>query len=120
MLENNLKKSQIRDLDCTKQLVDLLACLPLAVKQASAYMSRTGISTIRYMEYCLCSDTDQIKLLSQDFEDRTRYREINNPIATTWLISFNHIERNYPSAARYLKFICFLADKDIPYSILLQ
>ena len=41
-----------------------------------------------------------------------------NPIVTTWLISFDHIARNYPSATRYLKFIPFVDEKDIPVSIL--
>lgn len=59
-----------------------------------------------------------IKLLSKDCEDRARYKGTRNPVATTWLISFEHITRDNPVAARYLKFICFLAEKDIPISLL--
>ncbi|KAI0172215.1 hypothetical protein GGR52DRAFT_549464 [Hypoxylon sp. FL1284] len=39
-----------------------------------------------------------VRLLSQDFEDRNRYENISNPIATTWLISFSHVSCDYPPA----------------------
>ncbi len=63
------------------------------------------------------SDNILIKLLSKDFEDRGRYKGVGNPVATTWLISFKHISRN-PLAARYLRFMSFFAEKDIPRSLL--
>jgi hypothetical protein len=59
-----------------------------------------------------------IRLLSKEFEDHGRYKSIENPIATTWLISFGHVLRDYPLAARYLRFLCFLAKKEIPASLL--
>ncbi|KAI0123363.1 kinesin light chain 1 [Xylariales sp. AK1849] len=120
MLEKLIKPNQMQDTKSTNDLLELLVYLPLAIKQASAYMFRTGISTEKYLEYYRQSDESQIKLSSNHFEDRGRYREIANPIATTWLISFRHIEKNYPLAIRYLKFICFLAEKDIPKLLLRQ
>ncbi|KAI0901639.1 hypothetical protein F4806DRAFT_485327 [Annulohypoxylon nitens] len=107
MLEKNLKGSQMRDIENTRRLLALLAYLPLAIKQASAYL-----------EHCLSSDTTQANLLTKRFEDQNRYRDSVNPIATTWLISLNQIERDYPMAARYLKCICFMGEKDIPKSLL--
>ncbi|KAI1443425.1 hypothetical protein F5Y02DRAFT_428986 [Annulohypoxylon stygium] len=108
----------MRDLENTRRLLALLAYLPLAIKQASAYMARTQITTTRYLEHCLSSDTTQANLLTKKFEDQNRYRDSVNPIATTWLISLNQIERDYPMAARYLKCICFMGEKDIPKSLL--
>lgn len=83
-------------------------------------MSRTGISTGTYLSYCDSSDATEIEILSQHFEDHSRYRydKSANPIATTWLISFQHIMNKYPLASQYLKFICHLAEKDIPASVL--
>ncbi|RLL95027.1 hypothetical protein CFD26_101368 [Aspergillus turcosus] len=101
-----------------KSLVDFLAYLPLAIKQASAYIAKTGIPVAKYLDHCKSSDKTLIKLLSKDFENRARYEGTRNPVATTWLISFEHITRDNPIAARYLKFICFLAEKDIPISLL--
>jgi len=35
----------------TDGLLDFLADLPLAIKQASAYMARTGTTTARYLDH---------------------------------------------------------------------
>ncbi|KAF4239078.1 hypothetical protein CNMCM6457_009122 [Aspergillus fumigatiaffinis] len=106
------------NLEDAKSLLVFLANLPLAIKQASAYIAKTGMPIAKYLEHCKSSDRTLIKLLSKDFEDRGRYRGVRNPVATTWLISFEHISRDSPLAARYLKFICFLAEKEIPISLL--
>ncbi|KAI1086172.1 P-loop containing nucleoside triphosphate hydrolase protein, partial [Rostrohypoxylon terebratum] len=118
LLRAGLKENQIRDAESTTRLLEFLTNLPLAIKQASAYMSETDMSVSKYLQHCQSSDKTMVKLLSQGFEDRDRYKSINNPIATTWLVSFNHIYRDYPLAARYLRFICYLAEKDIPVSLL--
>ncbi|KAI1382616.1 uncharacterized protein F4822DRAFT_100890 [Hypoxylon trugodes] len=118
LLRAGLKEDQIRDAESITHLLGFLANLPLAIKQASAYMAKTGMLTSKYLQHCQSSDKTMVKLLSQDFEDRNRYKNINNPIATTWLISFNHISRDYPLATRYLRFICYLAEKDVPTSLL--
>ena len=118
LLEINLEEYQIRDTENTTKLLDFLANLPLAIRQVSAYMAKKQISTTKYLEFCQSSDKDMIDLLSRDFEDRHRYKENQNPVATTWLISFRHISDHDPLAADYLRFMCFLAEKDIPQSLL--
>ncbi|KAI0798783.1 P-loop containing nucleoside triphosphate hydrolase protein [Xylaria sp. FL0064] len=119
MLQNGLKESQVGGTENTTRLLQFLSNLPLAIKQASAYMAKTGMTIQRYLSYCDSSDKTLIQLLSKDFEDRGRYKTAgSNPIATTWLITFEHIQRDYPIAASYLKFICFMAEKDIPVSLL--
>lgn len=57
------------------------------------------------------------KLLSNDFENRGRYKSITNVVAVTWLILFVHILRESQLAGEYLKLMCFLAEKDIPLSL---
>ncbi|EWG46524.1 hypothetical protein FVEG_06980 [Fusarium verticillioides 7600] len=118
MLQTRLRKDQVLDRASTDSLLDFLDDLPLAIRQASAYMFKTGISTARYLEHCLSSDATLVKLLSQEFEDRGRYDMIKNPVATTWLISFEHISRDSRRAREYLEFMCFLAERDIPISLL--
>ncbi|RKK62252.1 hypothetical protein BFJ66_g1057 [Fusarium oxysporum f. sp. cepae] len=118
MLQARLREDQVPDRASMDSLLDFLDDLPLAIRQASAYMFKTGISTTRYLEYCLSSDATLVKLLSQEFKDRGRYDRIKNPVATTWLISFKHISRDSPRAREYLEFICFLAERDIPISLL--
>ncbi|KAI0868749.1 TPR-like protein [Hypoxylon argillaceum] len=120
MLGRAIKPEKMRDSSSTKALLELLTYLPLAIKQAAAYMARTGLSVKDYLEGYRRSDKSRIDSLSRHFEDRSRYQDIANPIATTWLISFNHIEKHCPLAARYLKFISFLAEKDVPRALLLE
>lgn len=118
MLHSGLKERQFRDTQATKLLLEHLTYLPLAIKQASAYMARTGETAASYLQYCLQSDDTHMELLNADFEDRWRYSNNTNPITTTWLISFQHLAKSYPLAGDYLKFACFLAEKDIPVSLL--
>jgi ppGpp synthetase/RelA/SpoT-type nucleotidyltranferase len=118
MLKRNTKESQWQDTANTPKLLDFLADLPLAIRQASAYIWQNDITTAKYLSYCQSSDEKDIIMLSKDFEDRCRYRDIRNPVATTWPISFTHISRDKLLAARYLRFMCFLAEKDIPESLL--
>lgn len=120
LLRKKCKDFQLRDEKSTHRLLEFLACLPLAIRQASAYMSRTKMTTTAYLKLCNSSDKTQIDLLSQHFEDQSRYKynKKANPIATTWLISFKHMSDKYPLASRYLRFLCFLAEKDIPISLL--
>jgi nucleoside phosphorylase len=118
MLQTGLNESQTSDIQGTKRLLALLANLPLAIKQASAFMAENKITASEYLEICEKEPKDMIDLLSEEFEDRHRYKEIQNPVATTWLVSFGHISQHDPLAAEYLKFMSLLAEKDIPWSLL--
>lgn len=118
LLQRSLKEGQTQDAESLTGLLDFLAYLPLAIKQASAYMAKTGMAISKYLQHCRSSDKKMIKLLSKDFEDRGRYRGIENAVATTWLISFEQISRDYPLAIQYLRSMCFLAEKEIPASLL--
>lgn len=114
MLQKGLALHQMSDAQSLESLLEFLANLPLAIKQASAYMIKTGIAISQYLEYCRSSDEALNRMLSKNFDDRTRYETTQNPIATTWMISFEAISRDNPLAASYLRFMSFLAEKDIP------
>ncbi|KAK4653773.1 hypothetical protein QC762_0087050 [Podospora pseudocomata] len=118
LLGKNLKSSQMSDTGSNNALLEFLTNLPLAIRQASAYMAKEQISTARYLKLCKSSDEDMVKLLSSHFDDRHRYKNIQNAVATTWLISFQQISDHDALAADYLRFLCFLAGKDIPHSLL--
>ncbi|PYI09493.1 TPR-like protein [Aspergillus sclerotiicarbonarius CBS 121057] len=104
--------------ESVETLLDLLVDLPLAIKQAAAYMAGTGISIVQYLHYCRSSDKALARLIAKDFGDQYRYTEIENPIATTWIISFQHIERDKAAAATYLEFMCLLAEREIPLELI--
>ncbi|QYT04784.1 hypothetical protein H0G86_011686 [Trichoderma simmonsii] len=118
MLQKGLNPHQMSDTQSLESLLEFLTNLPLAIKQASAYMIKTGMAISQYLEYCRSSDEHLIKLLSKNFDDRARYETTQNPITTTWMISFRAISRDNPPAASYLRFMAFLAEKDIPKRLL--
>ncbi|UKZ82704.1 hypothetical protein TrVFT333_010499 [Trichoderma virens FT-333] len=118
MLQKSLSAHQINDEQSLESLLEFLTDLPLAIKQASAYMIKTGMVVSKYLEHCRSSDEHLVELLSKDFNDRARYKTTKNPVATTWLISFRAISRDNPLAAKYLQFMAFVAEKDIPKHLL--
>jgi tetratricopeptide (TPR) repeat protein len=102
----------------TKALLEQLTCLPLAIVQAAAYINANGITLAKYLSLLEEQEDDVIDLLSEEFEDEGRYRSAKNPIATTWLISFEQIRHRDPLAAEYLSFMACVDAKDIPVSLL--
>jgi tetratricopeptide (TPR) repeat protein len=117
LFDNTLNQDQ-HDIESIKEIVCLLSYLPLAVKQASAYVSMKRLPIKTYLEYCQSSEQDFLRLLGKGFEDTTRYDDSINPVAMTWMISFTQISRDSPLAAQFIKQICFLAERDIPIDLL--
>ena len=113
-----INKSLIGRGDVVTELLSNLTHLPLAIKQAAAYMDENTMSVLDYLEIYNANDEDLIHLLSAEFEDQGRYREIKNPIASTWLISFRQISSRNPLAKEYLCFMSCIAQQDIPRSLL--
>ncbi|KAI0451044.1 hypothetical protein F5B21DRAFT_393516 [Xylaria acuta] len=122
LLQKGLRKEQMDNTENMQCLLNFLTNLPLAIKQASAFMaSNTNVTVSEYLEICESSDAGLIDMLSEEFEDCHRYKDYakkQNPVATTWWISFEYISRQDSRAADYLKFISLLAEKDIPQSFL--
>ncbi|KAL2816923.1 hypothetical protein BJX63DRAFT_386694 [Aspergillus granulosus] len=118
LLEAKLDASLMVDPNSTLRLLDLLTNLPLAILQAAAYMNETGKTVSEYLEIYESDDMEMIYLLSREFEDFGRYDTAHNPIATTWLISFLQISKRNSLAADYLCLMSFLAEQDIPGSLL--
>ena len=112
----------IQDLSTSHQdsldLLQQLTFLPLAIVQAAAYMNENSITFSHYLFLLKEQEQDVIDLLSEDVEDEGQYQEMKNPIATTWLVSFEHIRRLCPLAAKYLSFMCCINPRDIPEPLL--
>jgi hypothetical protein len=99
-------------------LLTELTYLPLAIVQAAAYINENGITLAEYLLLLEEQEEEVIHLLSEEFQDSGRYRNVKNPVATTWLISFEQIRRRDALAADYLSFMCCIDPKDIPQSLL--
>jgi tetratricopeptide (TPR) repeat protein len=102
----------------TKMLLAELTYLPLAIVQAAAYINEKGIVLADYLLLLEEKEEEIVDLLSEDFQDNWRYHNVKNPVATTWLISFEQILENDPLAAEYLSFMACIGPKDIPQSLL--
>jgi tetratricopeptide (TPR) repeat protein len=111
--QNPIKRHE----DTTALLIEL-TYLPLAIVQAAAYINENAITMAEYLVFLREQEEEVIDLLSEDFEDDGRYRDMKNPVATTWLISFERIKRLDPLAAEYLSFMCCIDPRDIPQSLL--
>ncbi|KKA23726.1 kinesin light chain 1, partial [Rasamsonia emersonii CBS 393.64] len=108
----------LNDHRTTLDLLEQLTFLPLAIAQAAAYINENGISLSEYLSLLKDKEHRIIEILSEDFEDDGRYRNIKNPIASTWLISFEQIRRRDPLAAEYLSFMACIDPRAVPQSLL--
>jgi hypothetical protein len=119
LLQLSLQNKQlIEDKDGVTTLLKLLVNLPLAIMQAVAYLNANGDTIAGYLRTYEESNDSVIKLLSEDFEDERRYLGMKNPVATTWLISFEQIQVRDPLAADYMAFISCIKEEDIPRNLL--
>ncbi|EED11480.1 kinesin light chain 1 and, putative [Talaromyces stipitatus ATCC 10500] len=101
-------------------LLKQISFLPLAIAQASAYILENGINLSTYLTLLQEQEQDAVELLSEDFKDPGRYKDIQNPVITSWLISFKQIQQQDQLAANYLSFIACIDPRNIPQSILPQ
>lgn len=106
------------DPECCRRLSEELEGIPLAIVQASAFMHQYSINAEEYLSLYRQSPNAQIDLLSEDFEDKLRDRESRNPIAATWLISFEYIEKKFPLAGELLKKMSMLDSQAITVSLI--
>ncbi|KAM0511354.1 hypothetical protein ACHAPE_009942 [Trichoderma viride] len=115
---NVVDEDLLNDQQHVTALLDKLCNLPLAITQAAAYINANGIDLATYLSLLEDQEDVVVDLLSEDFEDEGRYRDLKYPVATTWLISFEQIRQRDPLAADYLSFMACVDAKDIPQSLL--
>ncbi|KAG2421570.1 hypothetical protein HFD88_005545 [Aspergillus terreus] len=95
-----------------------LRYLPLAIVQAASYMAENLISIQTYLSLLEDTEASALELLSKDFEDEWRYADAENPITSTWLVSFRQIQALNPLAADYLTFMSCVSSSPVPLSLL--
>ena len=99
-------------------LLKQLDFLPLAITQASAYITANGITPLEYLILLQEEEEAAVELLSEDFRDPGRYKDIQNSVVTTWLISFKRIRDENEAAADYLSFMACINPRNIPKDLL--
>ncbi|EXL64702.1 hypothetical protein FOPG_19044 [Fusarium oxysporum f. sp. conglutinans race 2 54008] len=113
-----IQKISSSDDQVIDDLLTLLTYLPLAITQAAAYMNENLIPLTGYLQLFESTDRDRIELLSVKFQDDTRYEQSQDPVATTWFISFNQIRKANELASRILMFLAYIEPKAVPQSLL--
>ncbi|KAF2452254.1 TPR repeat protein [Lineolata rhizophorae] len=118
-LEKSLvRKDVLHDMGATKELLDELTCLPLAIAQAAAYLNRNRLSIAKYLQLLRNTEQDIVGLMSREFREDTRYKSSANAVATTWEVSFGQIRAHDAVAADLLAFMSCVEWKAIPRSLL--
>ncbi|KAE8399949.1 hypothetical protein BDV37DRAFT_297290 [Aspergillus pseudonomiae] len=119
MLETALPgEDVIKDRETAVALLSQLTFLPLAIMQAAAFIKENSISLGDYLTLLQEQEPEVVELLSEDFETEGRYQDVPNPVATTWLVSFQQIQQIDPLAAEYLSFMACVNPRNIPQSLL--
>jgi tetratricopeptide (TPR) repeat protein len=119
LLEKSLvRKSPSYDYETMMNLLTELEYLPLAITQAAAYINTNKSSMSEYLRLLRKTEQDAVAILSTDFGDKTRYQNLTNAVAKTWMITFNKILECDTLAADLLAFISCIEWRAIPYSIL--
>lgn len=98
--------------------MEKLTYLPLAIIQSASFLNMTQRSLQTYLELLGESEEEVVKLLSENFEDPTRYPNAINPVAITGFISFDHISKNHVCAADILSYMTCLHEKNVTRSLL--
>jgi tetratricopeptide (TPR) repeat protein len=93
-------------------LAKTLGCLPLALEQAGAYISRRRISLSKYVSLF---ETARQKLYK--FPPDTAY---NSTVAATWQVSFDQAAEDNPASTELLRLLAFFAADDIPLDVVRQ
>jgi hypothetical protein len=93
-----LNKTLLEDQNAAKEILELLTYLPLAIVQAAAFINSNQVSISDYVSLFKQADTE-IEVLSDRFDDPSRYTDTENTIAKTWQISFDQILKQDRMAA---------------------
>ncbi|OGM49154.1 kinesin light chain [Aspergillus bombycis] len=119
MLETALPGEDLsKDHETAVALLSQLTFLPLAIMQAAAFIKENSISLEDYLTLLQEQEPEVVELLSEDFETEGRYQDVPNPVATTWLVSFQQIQQIDQLAAEYLSFMACVNPRNIPQSLL--
>jgi hypothetical protein len=120
LLNSLLGKIDVGDETNAQGLLDDLAYLPLAISQAAAFITENHIAVSEYLELLRAGDADIKDLLSEELTDLRRDTETQNSVIQTWKLSFDHIQRSNPRAAKILSLMSVLDRQGIPKSLLRQ
>lgn len=101
--------------DDMKELVTTLDCMPLAISQAAAYISRRHplVTITTFIQDLKKENEDTNELLEESAHESHRDLDRSNSVVATWHISFQYVRRMRPSAASLLSLMCLFERQSI-------
>jgi tetratricopeptide (TPR) repeat protein/DNA-binding XRE family transcriptional regulator len=112
--DSSLDKAQAEDRAAAERIVEEMDGLPLALVQAGAYVEETGCSLADYLRIYATHHKELLVRHSRLMLDYPK------TVATTWSLSFQHIEQQGSAAADVLRLCAFLAPDAIPEELLMR
>ena len=101
------------------KLVHALDCLPLAIRQAAAYIKNFGPSmALRDYLELRSTVTEELELLEQEFEDDSREMNVPNSLLGSWQMNFEQIKKQSKSAVDMLCVLGVLDREAVPVFLL--
>ncbi|KAE8321654.1 hypothetical protein BDV39DRAFT_210507 [Aspergillus sergii] len=100
------------------ELAEILENLPLAIVQAMSFIQENALTLGEYIELYNDSDDTRMDLLCEPFETLGRDTEVPNALATTLMVSINHIKERDTTAIGVLSLLAFFDHYHIPKSLL--
>jgi hypothetical protein len=94
-----------------KAIASQLEGLPLALDQAGAYIEETSCGLLDYLDLYRSHGLELLRHRGEMASDHL------DPVATTWALSFENIEKASPAAAALLWFCAFLHPEEIPVEV---
>jgi hypothetical protein len=104
--------------DKLDELTRELKGLPLALAQAAAFIQMNSLTFDACLKMYKENDETKTKLLSERFEAPGRDSDVPDPVIATFRISFEHIKRTTPHAARILSLMALLDRQGILESLI--
>jgi tetratricopeptide (TPR) repeat protein len=107
-------KASSRDQANAQAIVETMEGLPLALDQAGAYIEETGCGLAGYLTRYQQHQRELLQARGGYTSDHPE------PVANTWSLSFENVERANPAAADLLRFCAFLAPDAIPEELVTE
>lgn len=118
LLQSSLEHEELaEDNSEVDKLLSELTYLPLAISQAVAYINATDITIAEYLKEWKRSYRSIMRMMRS--WDKTLDEEQKRcAVATTWLISYNQLQKQSPAAVKLIHFIMWIEPHAVPLTIL--
>ena len=111
----------MEDSDDSPAVTSLFAGLdhiPLAISQAVAYITQTGITLTDYLRLVEHGSATLSSLLEKDCRDERRDRDSVSSVSRTWQVSYNFLQAHHPRSIDIFSLMAVLDRQNIPKYLL--